>query len=449
MMRSLILAAALLAATPAAARDVVVDLEGVPVAEVVMLLYREVLRTPYVLSPEVYSDRRLVSVRIQCSEEQAITDTKRYLGALGLVVREREGIHQLRYAEVQRQVYVYKPRYRDVSYLQQLVRPLMGADQGYLGGNGSQSLPPGEGIDPSQARPGTAAGLLDSRTDAFVYYGRPETIARLRDVLPTIDTPPGEVDVRATVYEVTSGRQDGSALQLAGKLLAGKTGISLDWSPAANGGGTIAVQSADLSAVAGVLSSDSAFRTVSSPAVRAKSGTQTEFTSGEQVPILSSVSYAGAAGQPVQSVEYRDAGVIFKVRPTVRDTSIDLEIEQELSSFTSTTTGVNTSPTLIKRALKSALSSRSGDVIILGGLTQEKSGGATRGILGLPLERSDEGARVEVLLVLQVVRVPPPAARPVRDYAVEVPPAPAPRKPRRKPLAPAQPLEIRPLVTKG
>jgi type II secretory pathway component GspD/PulD (secretin) len=414
---------------------------------VVALIYREVLRSPYVLGPEVYADRRLVSVRIQCSETQAVTDAQRYLSALGMVVRERDGIQQIRYREEPRHVYVYKPRYRDVAYLRELVRPIVAREPGALAGAGAQPMPQDQGIDAGQARPGTAAGLMDSRSDQFVYFGTADTIAKLQSILPTLDQPAGEVDVRATVYEVTSGRQDGSALQLAAKLASSRFGGSVDWTPAAAGGGSISIKGADFSAVAAVLSSDNQFRTVSSPAVRAKSGTSTEFTSGEQVPVLGNVSYAGAVGQPVQSVEYKDSGVIFKVKPEVRDGGIDLQIEQELSSFVNTTTGVNASPTLVKRSLKSSLSAENGEIIILGGLAQTKAGGTSRGILGIPLERADEDSRVEVLLVLQVQRVPP-RALPARHYAVPVPPAP--RAPKRR-HAPSPPLSGAPvpLLSKG
>jgi type II secretory pathway component GspD/PulD (secretin) len=364
-----------------------------------------------------------------------------------MVIRERDGIHQIRYREEPKSVYVYKPRYRDVAYLRELVRPLVSKDPGSLAGSGQQAMPPGEGIDPGTSRPGTASSVLDSRADSFVYYGGVETIAKLRDILPTLDTPAGEVDVRATVYEVTSGRQDGSALQLAAKLVQSRFGASVDWTPASRGGGSVTINGADFSAVASVLSSDNSFRTVSSPAVRAKSGSQTEFTSGEQVPVLGNVSYAGASGQPVQAVEYKDSGVIFKVRPEVREGGIDLRIEQELSSFVNTTTGVNTSPTLIKRSLKSELSAQSGQVIVLGGLAQTKSGGTRRGILGIPLETAEEDSRVEVLLVLQVERVTP-RPKEVRHYAVPVPPATQPhRRPaRRSPSKSGDPI---PLLSKG
>lgn len=449
-MKNLLPALALLAfVTPAIADDVVLDAEGIPVSEVVALVYRKVLRAPYILAPEVYADRRLVSIRIQCAEERAQVDAQRYLKALGMVITEQDGIQRVRYREEPKSVYVYKPRYRDVAYLRELVRPVVATGPGTLAGVGQQPMAAEQGIDPGQSRPGTASSILDSRADAFVYYGTAEMIAKLREVLPTLDTPPGEVDVRATVYEVTSGRTDGSALQLAANLVKGRYGASVDWTPASAGGGSISIKGTDFSGVASVLSSDNQFRTVSSPAVRAKSGSPTEFTSGEQVPVLGNVSYAGAVGQPVQSVEYKDSGVIFKVTPEVRDGAIDLHIEQELSSFVNTTTGVNASPTLVKRALKSNLSAQDGEIIILGGLAQTKRGGTTRGILGLPLERADDDSRVEVLLVLQVQRV---AARrlPVRDYSVPVrPPAPrAPRRPRRPSPPPMGEAPI-PLITKG
>nr|WP_244429777.1 type II and III secretion system protein [Escherichia coli] len=48
------------------------------------------------------------------------------------------------------------------------------------------------------------------------------------------------------------------------------------------------------------------------------SGKNASFSSGQQVPVLGSVSYND--GTPVQSVTYRDSGVIFKLPPWSRET---------------------------------------------------------------------------------------------------------------------------------
>jgi type II secretory pathway component GspD/PulD (secretin) len=113
-------------------------------------------------------------------------------------------------------------------------------------------------------------------------------------------------------------------------------------------------------------------------------------------------------GLPVQSVEYRSSGVIFNVLPTIKESVIDLAIDQQLSNFAQTTTGVNNSPTLTKRALKTSVGLQDGDLIVLGGLTENKESDTRDGPGFLPRffhTTGKDNSRAEVLLVLQVQRL--------------------------------------------
>jgi hypothetical protein len=406
---------------PALAKDARFEADGVAVSEVVAWIYREVLRAPYVLSPEVYADRRLVAVRFQASEERAVTEARRYLTALGLTIRAQDGVDVLRYIEEEPRTWVYRPRYRDVSYLHGAIRQMLPGSVAGVSSMGAVPVPQGMEVDTSRAPPQSATALLDNRQESLVVNAPDRVVRAIQQVVRRLDVPQGQVDVKATVYEVTSGRTDGSALQLAQKVLTSRLGVQLDYAPSAAGGASVSFRGGDYTAIASVLSTDTAFKTVSTPYVRAKSGTTTEFNSGEQVPVLGNVSYAGASGQPVQSVEYKDSGVIFKVKPEVRPGVIDVEVQQELSSFTTTSTGVNNSPTLIKRSIKSSLAMHDGEVVLIGGLNQTRDGNTKRGIFSLPFENQDDNSRVEVILLLQVtavpfaVEAPRPEARPPRD----------------------------------
>ncbi|WP_161492334.1 type II and III secretion system protein [Pseudomonas frederiksbergensis] len=102
-----------------------------------------------------------------------------------------------------------------------------------------------------------------------------------------------------------------------------------------------------------------------------RSGKEATINVGAEVPVLGALSYPQGAGQAVQSVEYRNSGVIFTITPQVRQAVVDLTIDQ-LSNFVQTTTGVNGSPTLTKRQLTTNVQMRNAEVVILGGLTEEK-----------------------------------------------------------------------------
>lgn len=112
--------------------------------------------------------------------------------------------------------------------------------------------------------------------------------------------------------------------------------------------------------------------------------------------------------QAVQSVDYRSSGVILGLSPTVRDEGVELLVEQQISDFARTETGVNNSPTLTKRSLTTTVNAGDGELIVLGGLTQEKNSSSSSGLSFLPsFMRSDsrDDSRTELLLLLQVDRV--------------------------------------------
>ncbi len=207
------------------------------------------------------------------------------------------------------------------------------------------------------------------------------------------------------VYEVSTTDKDGSAFGLLASVLGGRLSVGVGAINPINS--FIRFQNASLDGLYSALSQDSRFKVISSPSLRIRSGSNGSFSVGPDVPILGSVGYP-SNGQAVQSVEYRSSGVLFNIQPTVREGVIDLSIDQQLSNFSATTTGVNNSPTLTKRALKSSVGVQDGDLIVLGGLTENKEIKSRDGLSFLPKffhSTGNENTRSEILLVLQVQRI--------------------------------------------
>ncbi|EFK3238054.1 TPA: type II and III secretion system protein, partial [Escherichia coli] len=151
---------------------------------------------------------------------------------------------------------------------------------------------------------------------------------------------------------------------------------------------------------------DNRFKVVSAPQLRMDSGKEATFSVGEQVPVLGSVSYED--GKAVQSVTYRDSGVIFKVKPVITSSRISLNVNQQLSNFVKTDTGVNDSPTLLKREVDTSLTLKDGDIVLLGGLAENKDSQASTGLSFLPKswsQKSDEKSRTDMVILLQVKKV--------------------------------------------
>ncbi len=380
------------------------DLTGLPIGQVAQIFYSDAFRKPFILSPELLEDRRPVSLRVQGTASQVRADFVRLLDTFGYSVIQRSGVdHVMPKKEPAPQpgeYFLYRPLYRDVAYLSETLAPLF---QGKFGVDRGISVPgqsPVTGSSPN----GSAASLLNRDADQLVFVGSKAEIANLRSLLPQIDIEMGEVMLRSAVYEVQTGDRDGSAFSLAASLLKGKVSVNLAGNPLDN---SVSFSTGDFNAVLSALSSDSRFKVVSQPSLRVRSGKEATINVGAEVPVLGSVSYP-QGGQSVQSVEYRNSGVIFTITPQVRQAVVDLTIDQQLSNFVQTTTGVNNSPTLTKRQLTTNVQMRNAEVVILGGLTEEKTSESQTGLSFLPSifrSKITESSKSEILLVIQMMKI--------------------------------------------
>lgn len=383
------------------------DLRAANVAQVVQLIYGEALTSPYVLDPEVLTDARSVSFRYSSEKGDIHAFVKTFLDSLGYSVQSKNGIDFIAKRAEQEKVepdvegYVYRPMYRDVNYLARLLSPLF---HGSFSVNRAVSTPGGTKTE-KPVPEGSAAALVDQNADALVFSGSEKEIEKLKKMLAQVDFALGEIAIRGVVYEIGTSEKDGSAFGLLASLLSGKLSLGIGATDPI--GSFIRFKNTTLDGVYSALSQDSRFKVMSSPSLRIRSGSSGTFSVGQDVPVLGSVSYANN-GQAVQNVEYRSSGVIFTIQPTVREGVIDLNIDQQLSNFVATTTGVNNSPTLTKRALKTSIGMQDGDLIVLGGLTENKESNSRDGISFLPSflkTAGKENTRSEIMLVLQVQRL--------------------------------------------
>lgn len=384
------------------------DFKAINVAQVIQLIYGEALATPYVIDPDVLADSRVVSFRYSSDRGDIRAFAKTFLKSLGYSTISENGIDFITKHHVETKqevaaeldVYVYRPKYRDVNYLSRLLAPL------FKGSFSVNRAVPGAGAKSDRPPPdGSAASMVDQNGDVLMFSGAPKEIDQLKKLLPEVDFQLGEVVVRGVVYEVNVSDKDGSAFGLVASLLGGHFSAGIGSVDAV--GSFLRLKNTSLDVVYSVISQDSRFKVMSSPSLRIRSGAEGSFSVGQDVPVLGAVSYS-STGLAVQSVTYRSSGVLFNVAPVVREGVIDLGIDQQLSNFAQTTTGVNGSPTLTKRALKTSVGMQDGDLIVLGGLTENKEGGTREGPTFFPrfLHTSGrENSRLEILLVLQVQRI--------------------------------------------
>lgn len=387
-----------------------VDLRFVNVAQVIDLVYADMLQSQYVIAPEVLADTRMVSFRFDRTKGDIRDVLNDFLASLGFGVATKNGVDYVfkrkddDKAEADKQVFVYAPKYRTADYLARLVQPLF---NGQFTMN--RAVPAAAGSRArADAPPTSAAAMVDQSSDTMVFVGSAKEIGMLKSVLPQVDTKTGEVAIRAWVYEVSTENDRTTGFQLAASILGGRLGISLGAGTVDDNANALRLHTGFLDAAIAALDSDSRFHVVTSPNIRVASGKHGRLNVGQSVPVIDTVSYPNSSAAPVQSVTYQDAGVIFDVQPTVKDDVIDADVTVEISDFQKTSTGVNNSPTKNTRKLETSMTLRDGEVVVMGGLSEGKDSIVTSGIRWLPSfmdGRSLSGSHSDIVLVLQVSRI--------------------------------------------
>lgn len=293
--------------------------------------------------------------------------------------------------------FFYKPKYREVSYLTDMVSNIF--EVGSFTFNRGVKNPSAKGSDVPDTG-STAFSQLSKPLDAFIFNGTEKEVKKLTQLLDVLDTPQHEVNVQAYIYEVSNTNGQSQTLSLAANLLGGKLKSNFAVDALSS---FISIKTFGLSAIFSALSTDSRFKVVSSPSLRVKDRETAKFSVGADVPILGAITQNN--GVTTQSVDYKQSGVILEVTPKIRENVVELKIDQELSNFIQTNTGVNNSPTLLKRGLSTTVTAQNDEVIIMGGLDEEK---ATSGSSGFPLlpifarNNSRDNAKSNILLVLHV-----------------------------------------------
>jgi len=408
-------------------KDVSFSLYGVPLSALARVVVDDVNGLSVVMSPEVAEDQTPVNFSIKrFSPEQAMGALREVLASRGYRLRVSGGIYFLEKAPQEDPgVLVYLPKYRSVSYLAELVTGLLprsailsqravGSSQAQQSQQQRQHQAGAAQISDTPSDSGTSAySLIDkAEKDALVIKASDRELVMVKKLLSEVDRPVAEMLVKAVLMEVQTSKNDVSAVNFLASIISSKLGISASarHSGGASADSGITFKIGGLEAVWSAINSDNRFKVVSAPQIRVKSGSSARFSVGADTPVLGAVNYQGN-GQSVQSVEYKPSGVILELRPEIRGELAELKVFQQLSNFAETRTGVNGTPTLLKRELTTSVVVGQNDVVLLGGLDEEKTTDTSSGFSFLPAwlrSSGSEGSKAQIVLMLYVERVQTP-----------------------------------------
>lgn len=255
---------------------------------------------------------------------------------------------------------------------------------------GAPEASEGEGEAGLSAGDGPRVAADDSRNALVVRAPRAQH-AEIEGLLRELDSPARQVLLEATIAEVTlndrldigtrwffeNGNFGARFSNRSGQGSAGVVGNDTGFT-AVFGTGSADVALSALAAVTDV-------KVISAPTLMVIDNKEGVLQIGDQVPIVTSQSQDQTADAPILSqVEYRDTGIILRVRPRIGNGGrVTLDISQEVSDVAETDTSGIDSPTIRQRKVQTSVALTDGQTLALGGLVQESDNVSRSEVPGL------------------------------------------------------------------
>ncbi len=230
----------------------------------------------------------------------------------------------------------------------------------------------------AQGATGTFLGgrlLTDPTGNRILFTGKAADYAQLRTLLDTLDQPSPQVVIEVIIAEVTITDSTSLGISLFGTeargdglLTGGTEGINVS-----SGGLLATFIGPEFRARLNAEASNNRINILQRPQIVARSGGTARFQVGSDVPIITSqratdVQSGTGSTDILQSVQYRQTGVILDIKPVIYGDRVDLTISQEISSAGDPPNAAIASPTILNRSLTTQIALSDGWTGVLGGL---------------------------------------------------------------------------------
>ncbi|WP_102524009.1 type II secretion system secretin GspD [Vibrio tapetis] len=137
-------------------------------------------------------------------------------------------------------------------------------------------------------------------------------------------------------------------------------------------GAAVSVMLGDWTALISAVASDSNSNILSSPSITVMDNGEASFIVGEEVPVITGSTASSSNSNPFQTVERKEVGIKLKVVPQINEgDSVQLVIEQEVSNVLGAQGAVDVR--FAKRQLNTSVMVQDGQMLVLGGLIDERA----------------------------------------------------------------------------
>ena len=266
----------------------------------------------------------------------------------------------------------------------------------------------------------------DERTNAIVAYGTQSDLKTLGDLINLIDRPLPQVRIEAIITQVQledkesrgidSFNLDYNLLPSGDTSSVGGNEVNFRGTTEAGSSAAISLKDFSLDLVLQTAESQSNVRVLSTPVIVVSHNQEATINVSQSRPIVtaSTSSLNNSTNNTRSSVEYRDIGIQLTVKPLIgSDGTVQMEVEQLIEDVLGEVQiDGNEQPIIGKREATSYLSVRDRDVIVLGGLQENRQrigDGSLEGLGDLPLigrlfgSKRREYTRTELIIFIQPI----------------------------------------------
>jgi cell division septation protein DedD len=238
----------------------------------------------------------------------------------------------------------------------------------------------------------------DPGTNSLIIYGTVQEFQNIKNILKELDIIPRQVlmDVMVAEVSLTGSEAFGVEYELFRKYNPSIFGQTFDsqgavrsgifnqatrpgteGSPFAqflNGISGVAGRGNTIRAFISALATDNRAKILSSPSVLATDNRPARIQVGREIPVLSSQSQSivSADSPIVNSVQYRNTGVILTIIPQVNSQGlVHLQVKQEVSDVGAPSFGNTNSPSFTTRDAETTAVVQDGDTLAIGGIISD------------------------------------------------------------------------------
>jgi type II secretory pathway component GspD/PulD (secretin) len=239
----------------------------------------------------------------------------------------------------------------------------------------------------------------DEKSNSIIILATPDDYALIAEAIKRIDVVPRQVLLEAIVAEITLSddlefglawflntnldiADEVNLEEFTGRIGFDQNSISgVDVTSLANfvfagvdSGGVVR-------ALLESLAADSRANILHAPHILVSDNREATIRVGDQVPIATSETNISGTSQIQRTIQYRDTGIIFKVKPQVNEGGlVALDISQEVSAFRLEDIFDSTQVVITSRSATTNLVVQDNQTIIIGGLIKEDVQKTRRGI---------------------------------------------------------------------